>query len=79
VLGDFNATPEEVAIDVLTDSLTDVWAAAGEGPGNTYSAGDPVRRIDYAFVWGFAVTDASVFGGASESDHRAVSATLERA
>jgi endonuclease/exonuclease/phosphatase family metal-dependent hydrolase len=79
VLGDFNATPNEDPIDTVTDTLTDAWAAAGDGSGDTYSASDPFQRIDYTFVRGFSVGDASVFGGPEESDHRGVSATLERA
>jgi endonuclease/exonuclease/phosphatase family metal-dependent hydrolase len=78
VLGDFNATPDEAPIGVLTDTLTDAWAAAGDGPGHTYSASDPFQRIDYAFVRGFEVAEASVFGGPDESDHRGVAATLAR-
>jgi endonuclease/exonuclease/phosphatase family metal-dependent hydrolase len=79
VLGDFNATPDEEPIAVLTEVLTDAWAAAGDGPGDTYCASDPFQRIDYAFVRGFSVEDASVFGGPEASDHRGVRATLERA
>jgi endonuclease/exonuclease/phosphatase family metal-dependent hydrolase len=78
VLGDFNATPDEAPIGVLTDTLTDAWAAACDGPGHTYSASDPFQRIDYAFVRGFEVAEASVFGGPDESDHRGVAATLAR-
>ncbi|MFC7229380.1 endonuclease/exonuclease/phosphatase family protein [Salinirubellus salinus] len=78
VLGDFNATPDEAPVATMTDTLTDAWAAAGDGPGDTYSANDPYQRIDYVFVRGFAVTGASVFGGPDASDHRGVRATLER-
>lgn len=78
VLGDFNATPDEAVIETMTGSFTDAWAAAGEGDGFTYSAGRPRRRIDYVFARGFDATDAAVFGGPDVSDHRAVSATLER-
>ena len=79
VLGDFNATPDEAPIATVTATLTDAWAAAGDGPGYTYSASDPFQRIDYAFVRGFEVTGASVFGGPEESDHRGVCTTLQRA
>ncbi|WP_255151735.1 endonuclease/exonuclease/phosphatase family protein [Halorarius halobius] len=78
VLGDFNATPDERVYDVLADSLTDAWAAAGDGDGHTYSAARPRRRIDYAFVRGFDTTDVAVFGGPDASDHRGVTATLDR-
>jgi endonuclease/exonuclease/phosphatase family metal-dependent hydrolase len=79
VVGDFNATPDEAVVDVMTDHFTDAWAAVGEGDGDTYSAGRPRRRIDYVFVRGFEPTDATVFGGPGESDHRGVRATLDRA
>lgn len=76
-LGDFNATPNEQVYETMTDSFTDVWAAAGVGDGYTFSASRPRQRIDYVFVRGFAVSDATVFGGPGESDHRGVRATLE--
>lgn len=78
VLGDFNATPDEAVVETMTDSFTDAWAAAGEGDGFTFSASRPRERIDYVFVRGFEPTDASVFGNATESDHRGVAATLDR-
>jgi endonuclease/exonuclease/phosphatase family metal-dependent hydrolase len=79
VVGDFNATPDEAVVDTMTDQFTDAWAAAGEGDGDTFSAGRPRRRIDYVFVRGFEPTDSVVFGGPGESDHRGVRATLDRA
>jgi endonuclease/exonuclease/phosphatase family metal-dependent hydrolase len=78
VVGDFNATPDEAVVDAMTDRFTDAWAAAGDGDGDTFSASRPFQRIDYVFVRGFDVTEATVFGGPDESDHRGVRATLDR-
>jgi len=80
VLGDFNVTPTKPPIDVMTTAFTDAWAVAGSEAvserGATFDAGTPSRRIDYVFVRGFQVTNATVFGTPAVSDHRGVRATL---
>lgn len=76
VLGDFNATPNEVPIDVMTAAFTDAWATAGAGEGATFGAATPTRRIDYVFVRGLRVETATVFGTSDDSDHRGVRATV---
>lgn len=48
--GDVNETPGEPAWSALTARLCDAWAAAGSGPGDTYSSGRPHKRIDAVFV-----------------------------
>lgn len=78
VLGDFNATPTERPIETMTDAFTDAWAAAGTGPGPTFDAASPSRRIDYVFTRGVRVRSAAVFGTAADSDHRGVAATIDR-
>jgi endonuclease/exonuclease/phosphatase family metal-dependent hydrolase len=78
VLGDFNATPTERPIETMTAAFTDAWAAAGDGLGATFPAETPSRRIDYVFLRGFRATRATVFGTADASDHRGVSATVDR-
>jgi endonuclease/exonuclease/phosphatase family metal-dependent hydrolase len=74
IAGDFNATPAAASIRYLTGLQSiggrsvyyhDAWAVAGDGPGHTWSAGNPNaglevekivrqpnhrRRIDYIFV-----------------------------
>jgi endonuclease/exonuclease/phosphatase family metal-dependent hydrolase len=78
VLGDFNATPDEEPYGVLTDAFADPWAGVGRG-GDTYSASDPRRRIDYAFVGrGWEHEPGTVVGGPSVSDHLGVSVRLGR-
>jgi len=82
ILGDFNVVPEreEPAYRVLDDSFTDAWDAAEGTVGgpNTWSASDPVRRIDYVFLKGdWEVREAEVSGNPRASDHLAVSAEIE--
>ncbi|WP_276259627.1 endonuclease/exonuclease/phosphatase family protein [Haloglomus litoreum] len=78
VLGDFNATPDERPYTVLTDAFVDPWAGVGS-EGDTYSASDPRRRIDYAFVGrGWDHEPGAVVGSPSVSDHLGVSVRLRR-
>jgi endonuclease/exonuclease/phosphatase family metal-dependent hydrolase len=60
LVGDLNASPEDVPARFLTGqaeidgcrgNLIDAWEACHpDEPGNTFSAWDPCRRIDYVFV-----------------------------
>jgi len=69
LVGDLNATPDAPEIGVLTSRLTDTWPVAGTGPGFTYSAEDPHKRIDYVLVSdGFTPTSAKVLD-TDASDH----------
>ncbi|MDZ7687365.1 MAG: endonuclease/exonuclease/phosphatase family protein [Halobacteriales archaeon] len=82
ILGDFNVVPdrEEPAYRVLDDAFDDAWVVAEETVGgpNTWSASDPVRRIDYVFLKGdWRVHEAEVSGTPRASDHLAVSAEIE--
>ncbi|WP_435346870.1 endonuclease/exonuclease/phosphatase family protein [Haloarchaeobius sp. HRN-SO-5] len=85
VLGDCNVEPgDDPAYRVLSDAFTDAWAASrgdgtGDGAGGTWPAADPTKRIDYVWTGAdWSVTDATVHGDGRASDHRAVSATLDR-
>jgi len=69
--GDFNAAPESDVYGAVTLSLDDAWAACGDGPGYTYPAAEPDRRIDYLFLRAVACATAAVCPGAA-SDHRAL-------
>ncbi len=78
VLGDFNATPDERPYEVLTDAFADPWAGVGS-EGDTYSASDPRKRIDYAFVGrGWDHERGAVVGSPSVSDHLGVSVRVTR-
>ena len=48
--GDFNDTPGSRTHQRLAKIFVDSWSLAGEGEGFTFSAGKPVRRIDYIWV-----------------------------
>jgi len=51
VVGDFNAPPDEPAIETMTGALVDSWAALNPAdPGLTMPASAPTRRIDYIFT-----------------------------
>lgn len=95
VVGDFNATPERLAMPA---DLVDAWVAGG-GPGPGHTCGqaadlaNPVsalsQRIDYVFVRGLDVVGCTVVGADPEdrtvpgrlwpSDHAAVLAELSLA
>lgn len=47
LMGDLNATPEAPEITHLTEILVDTWEKVGVGPGYTYDATNPTKRIDY--------------------------------
>ncbi len=80
VAGDLNDDPGDPAWSVLADALTDAYAAAPAGDGNTSTARNPRRRIDGVFadprlrVVRCGVPD--VPGLAEASDHRPVLAVL---
>jgi endonuclease/exonuclease/phosphatase family metal-dependent hydrolase len=76
--GDFNDHPGTGAINEMTTSYTDAWAAGGSGAGYTHPAATPTSRIDYWFTnsqGGAALTAVSVVADAVDSDHRPVVAT----
>lgn len=76
--GDLNETPERPAAGWLAGRLSDAWAEAGDGPGETFPSTDPTARIDYLFVSdGVRVDRARVArGAANASDHLPVVADL---
>ena len=76
--GDLNATPDDSAIASIAGSgLRDAWiACGGEGPGLSYPASTPVKRIDYLWLPAPVVcTDARVLE-TQASDHRPVLVTF---
>lgn len=48
--GDFNATPESRTVALLSEFLTDTWAAVGRGSGFTIPVATPAKRIDYIWI-----------------------------
>lgn len=77
VTGDFNATPDEPAYDVLTSTLADAWTATTDrsGPEGTFHGfkGKADRRIDWVLSRGFDTrrvwTIAEARRGRYPSDH----------
>jgi endonuclease/exonuclease/phosphatase family metal-dependent hydrolase len=79
--GDINEQPHEAAWRTLADSYRDAYTVAPLGGEHTYSATDPVRRIDGIFV-DPSITVLScgvpdVPGIERASDHRPVLAVLQ--
>lgn len=71
--GDLNAPPDAAELQPLFTKLSDAWRA---GPGYTYPASAPARRIDYILVSKhFTVLDARV-SPAAAADHRPVITSL---
>lgn len=68
--GDLNSTPESFVQSILGDgALRDAWAACGNGPGFTFAASAPVKRIDYLYLTGGSTcSDAQVLA-TDASDH----------
>jgi endonuclease/exonuclease/phosphatase family metal-dependent hydrolase len=76
LMGDLNAPPEASELEPLLRRLEDMWPRSA-GPGFTYPAAEPVRRIDYVLASRhFLVRDASV-PVTLASDHRPVLVDLE--
>ena len=76
--GDLNATPDDSAIGSIASSgLRDAWVAcAASGPGLTYPASTPVKRIDYLWIPAAARCDTATVPDTDASDHRPLLVTL---
>jgi endonuclease/exonuclease/phosphatase family metal-dependent hydrolase len=76
LVGDLNARPQAPELAPLWPHLEDAWTRGGEGPGNTYPAEAPDRRIDYVLVTpDVGVRSAEVLASPA-SDHLQVTAAL---
>lgn len=61
LMGDFNEQRTGTSVEIFASALTDAFGEYGIGPGNTYSATNPTRRID--LIWlgdGLAATSCYV-------------------
>lgn len=76
LLGDLNATPEAPEIAEITRDLVDTWLEAGVGPGYTYDAASPTKRIDYVLSSADVVTRAAAVVTTDSSDHLPVLADV---
>ena len=77
LIGDLNAEPADPEIVTLTDVFTDSWVEAGSGPGYTYEAVLPTKRIDFVLhSRGVRARDIEVLSTLA-SDHLPVLADLD--
>lgn len=74
--GDLNARPATADITAIAFSMTDAFAACGQGSGATFPAHAPDRRIDYIFSRRARCRGARVIE-TQASDHRPVLAIME--
>ncbi|CAN5859293.1 endonuclease/exonuclease/phosphatase family protein [soil metagenome] len=58
--GDLNALPDAVEVRALGSRFTDAWIACGAGPGFTFRADRPDRRIDYVLFSAVSCVSARV-------------------
>jgi endonuclease/exonuclease/phosphatase family metal-dependent hydrolase len=69
--GDFNSTPDNPVLAPLKAAgLRDAWTECGSGPGFTYPAAKPVKRIDYLFLSGALRCNSAEVVDTQVSDHR---------
>lgn len=79
--GDINELPGGQAFAVFASRLRDTFAVAGDGPGETFPAAAPTRRIDAIFAdRRLTVASCRVLDGpdvSAGSDHRPVLAEID--
>ena len=73
--GDLNATPEALELQPLFTRLMDAWRTS-EGPGFTYPASAPTKRIDYVLYSDPFVRVESRVPDSAVADHRPVIVSL---
>jgi endonuclease/exonuclease/phosphatase family metal-dependent hydrolase len=81
LIGDFNSLPDSEQMRALTQVLDDAWIKAGnlhmDPLGNTSSALEPVKRIDYILTSGdLTVKTCEVIRNVYGSDHLPVWAEI---
>lgn len=76
LVGDLNAPPDAAELAPLWDHFVDAWDVAGDGPGLTFPASQPVKRIDYVLTSPDIGVDQIWVPDSVASDHRAVVADL---
>ena len=76
--GDLNATPDDSAIaSIAASGLRDAWVECNaSGPGLTYPASTPVKRIDYLWLPSGAACIEATVPSTQASDHRPLLVTL---
>ena len=77
LLGDLNTEPGSPTHTLLAARLVDAWAQVGTGPGHTYEAEAPPRRIDYVWCGGGVRPVAALVVPSAASDHAALRVEVE--
>jgi endonuclease/exonuclease/phosphatase family metal-dependent hydrolase len=77
LLGDLNTPPGSPTHAHLAGSLVDAWTAAGSGPGTTFDAEPPPRRIDYVWTRGAVGALHAEVVRTAASDHHALLVEVE--
>jgi endonuclease/exonuclease/phosphatase family metal-dependent hydrolase len=75
LMGDLNAPPERPELAPLFARMRDAWSTS-DGPGYTYPADAPARRIDFVLVGGPVDVSSARVIHSDASDHRPVVAEL---
>ncbi len=77
--GDFNSTPDSAVHATLQSAgVRDAWLDCGAGPGLTYPADKPAKRIDDLYIASEWTCSAAQVVKTQASDHRPVLFTLYR-
>jgi endonuclease/exonuclease/phosphatase family metal-dependent hydrolase len=71
LFADLNAPPDAPEIQPLLQRLHDTWPASA-GPGLTYPADEPQKRIDYVLASGHFRVQSATLPATMASDHRPV-------
>jgi endonuclease/exonuclease/phosphatase family metal-dependent hydrolase len=77
LLGDFNTEPGSPTHALIATRLVDAWDVAGDGPGVTFAAEPPPRRIDYVWLGGGLQARTAEVLDSVASDHSALRVVLE--
>jgi endonuclease/exonuclease/phosphatase family metal-dependent hydrolase len=73
ICGDFNSKPDSSTHKDMSEFLTDPWPLCGKGPGFSFPADAPNRRIDYAWISQETIRPLRAWVPQTEaSDHRPV-------
>jgi endonuclease/exonuclease/phosphatase (EEP) superfamily protein YafD len=76
LVGDLNAIPSAREVRTLTAAFADTWTEVGDGPGYTYDAARPSKRIDYVLHSAGVTAESAEVLATTASDHLPVVADL---
>eukprot|EP01117_Protostelium_nocturnum_P006945 TRINITY_DN2490_c0_g1_i1.p1 TRINITY_DN2490_c0_g1~~TRINITY_DN2490_c0_g1_i1.p1 ORF type:complete len:334 (-),score=95.08 TRINITY_DN2490_c0_g1_i1:80-1081(-) len=80
LFGDLNSLPNDPSIATLNTFFSDSWTRGGDGgPGYSFNAKNPTKRIDYIFLgpaFANSSVKAKVVDAPVQSDHRPITAVI---